>query len=171
MEQINFFLITGFMGAGKTFLGSLAAEKLAIAFVDLDEYIEANTGRAITTIFAESGESCFRKIEHDCLAQLLAAARTPLIIAAGGGLPTYEPSQQLMKLCSVIFLDTPLSAILSRIELLKFARPLLHGLETSQIVTLYNARRQIYLHSADFVVSEETRLIEVIANLTSGAAE
>ena len=56
--------LIGFMGCGKTTVGSMLADELGWDFVDLDDDIEAETGTTITDIFQDRGESEFRRIEH-----------------------------------------------------------------------------------------------------------
>lgn len=62
MKQI--FLV-GYMGAGKTTLGKLLADKLNLEFIDLDHYIENRYHKTVGSIFAEKGEensACLRVI-------------------------------------------------------------------------------------------------------------
>ncbi|MBR4822468.1 MAG: hypothetical protein IKZ71_04895 [Bacteroidales bacterium] len=69
------WVLTGFMGCGKTSIGRLAASLYAgIKFIDLDEEIEKREGRSIPDIFSADGESVFRSIERRTLAELLLAA-------------------------------------------------------------------------------------------------
>ena len=55
--------LTGFMGCGKSSVGRRLSELLCCPFMDLDEIIEARTGRSIPEIFATDGEDAFRKME------------------------------------------------------------------------------------------------------------
>ena len=48
-------VIVGFMGAGKTTVGHLLAEKLGLPFVDADLVIEQRTGRSVREIFEADG--------------------------------------------------------------------------------------------------------------------
>jgi len=43
-------VLVGYMGSGKSTIGSLLANKLAISFIDLDDYLEAEYGMSIKDI-------------------------------------------------------------------------------------------------------------------------
>jgi len=77
-------ILCGLPGSGKTAAGMHLAEMLKIPFVDLDEFVEKQTGRKIKEIFAESGEEHFRNIEADILEKLF-ESDSPRVIALGGG--------------------------------------------------------------------------------------
>jgi shikimate kinase/3-dehydroquinate synthase len=77
-------LLNGFMGAGKSTLGRLVAERAGVPFIDLDDLVEARAGRSIPSLFAESGEPAFRALEAATLRELL-QRRAPQVIALGGG--------------------------------------------------------------------------------------
>lgn len=64
------FLI-GFMGSGKSSIGERLAQRMGWQFVDTDRLIEATHHTTIAQIFAQQGESAFRAIECEVLAQLL----------------------------------------------------------------------------------------------------
>ena len=69
-------VLIGMMGCGKSTVGRLAAEKLGMAFVDTDERIEGDTGRAIPEIFAQEGEAAFRDRESSLLGLVGITGRT-----------------------------------------------------------------------------------------------
>ena len=71
--------LVGMMGAGKSTVGPLVAERLGRPFVDLDEAVAAAAGRSIPAMFAAEGEAGFRRREAAALA---ATAGT----RGGGGL-------------------------------------------------------------------------------------
>jgi len=77
-------ILTGFMGSGKTTVGQLLATKLGLSFVDTDALIEAQDGRPISDIFAQSGAATFRQMETAVALEL--AGRTNLVISSGGRL-------------------------------------------------------------------------------------
>lgn len=82
-------VLTGFMGAGKSDTGAKLAQRLHRPFIDLDRQIETETGKTIRAIFAEEGESGFRRREGEVLEALLDPssfeAKSPPVIATGGG--------------------------------------------------------------------------------------
>ena len=49
-------ILTGFMGVGKTSVGTRLARDLGFVFVDTDELIEADQKITITEIFSNFGE-------------------------------------------------------------------------------------------------------------------
>jgi shikimate kinase/3-dehydroquinate synthase len=75
------FVLTGFMGTGKTTVGRLLAEQLGYDFVDTDRVIEERHG-TIADVFKSMGEEAFRRIERELAAEL--ADRERLVIATGG---------------------------------------------------------------------------------------
>ena len=76
-------ILVGLPGSGKTTVGRRVAEMLAADFTDIDEMVEAQTGRSITAIFAESGEAEFRRLEREAMDHAL--EKPPHLIAAGAG--------------------------------------------------------------------------------------
>jgi thiamine-phosphate diphosphorylase len=75
-------VILGGSGAGKSTVGRLLAQRLGLAFHDLDDVIEAHQGVPVRAIFADLGESAFRALESALLPALLAG---PAVVALGGG--------------------------------------------------------------------------------------
>jgi shikimate kinase len=88
-RSIQNLVLVGFMGTGKSVVGRLAAHHLDFTFLDTDELIENEVGKSIADIFAQQGESAFRKYEQDVVNAL--SARRDTVIAAGGGLAA-DPS-------------------------------------------------------------------------------
>jgi shikimate kinase len=76
-------VLVGMMGAGKSSVGRKLAGKLALAFVDADNEIEAAAGMSIPDIFETRGEAEFRAGEARVIARLLETG--PQVLATGGG--------------------------------------------------------------------------------------
>ncbi len=108
-------VLTGFMGSGKTTVGSLLAERLAWRFLDLDHEIERREGRSVPAIFAESGEAHFRRLEARGLAALLGERR--VVVGLGGGAAENLGNRLLLEQTprtTVIYLCAPLETLLTR---------------------------------------------------------
>ena len=76
-------VLTGFMGSGKTTVGSILADRLGREFIDTDAVIESSSG-PIAGIVAASGWPAFRAMEREVASGL--AGRSGLVIATGGRL-------------------------------------------------------------------------------------
>jgi shikimate kinase len=72
-------VLVGFMGSGKTDAGKLAAARLGMTFVDMDEIIERRHGQTISSIFEAKGETFFRLQERALVREL--ADRQDRVIA------------------------------------------------------------------------------------------
>ena len=112
---MQWFFLVGFMGAGKTTLGSQVAERLALPFFDLDKRIELDAGMSIREIFETEGERGFRKRETTMLRKLIATGPAG-VIATGGGAFTLEENRDIMNEAGVsVWLDVPIDEIVTRI--------------------------------------------------------
>jgi shikimate kinase len=76
-------VLTGFMGTGKTQVGRRLARALGRPFVDIDDLIEAATGKTVAEIFASEGEPHFRTVEREAVGK--ACGVPEAVIATGGG--------------------------------------------------------------------------------------
>ncbi|MDI6803473.1 MAG: shikimate kinase [Bacteroidota bacterium] len=74
---------TGFMAGGKSTIGLIVANTLGYAYTDIDKEIETRSGKKVTEIFAELGESYFRELETQVLSEISKLPRH--VISLGGG--------------------------------------------------------------------------------------
>lgn len=144
--------LTGFMGAGKTMVGRVLAQKLGCEFLDLDYEIEHTSGESIESIFETGGESEFRKRESDILRSI---DKNPAVIATGGGCFIYNRDWMLQN-GKVVYLKVPFETLVSRIGA-ETSRPLWRNAKQ-----LYEEREKIY-ESAHLRV-DGTRDVEAVAN-------
>ena len=83
LRQKQNLILIGMPGAGKTSLGKAAAEKLGRQFFDIDSEIEKRERMTIPKIFTKFGESHFRAIETEVIAEITKTSGA--VIATGGG--------------------------------------------------------------------------------------
>jgi shikimate kinase len=91
-SELNTVVIVGFSGAGKSTAGKKMADRLGMAFVDLDLYIEEKYHTAIPLLFQRYGESAFRTLESAALMEVLSMNDT--VIAVGGGTPCFGDNME-----------------------------------------------------------------------------
>ena len=92
--------LTGFMGSGKTAVGSALADMLGCKFIDLDAEIARRAGRDIPTIFASGGEAEFRAMELETLRAVLkkkGGDEPSLVLSLGGGTVTVPEALRLVR--------------------------------------------------------------------------
>jgi len=164
--RIQMICLAGFMGSGKTTVGTLLARQLAWRFVDLDDRIEESAGLRIPEIFERFGEPAFRQIEADQLRAALGRAvelKESLVLALGGG--TYAQPGALEFLRSagvpVIWLDSPVETLLARCMTMT-DRPLFRD-ETS--FRALHAQRLPSYQQADHRVDSSGEPAEVVAEI------
>lgn len=154
----NIFLV-GFMGVGKTSVGSVLAQKLSYKFVDLDKLIVEQENFSIKDIFSKFGEEYFREIEHKTLETII--NYTDSIIALGGGTFTFERNRNLIQQNGIsIWLNCDLDVILSRLSN-DTLRPLYSN--PKQMQELLNSRLSAY-SQANFTVDVSNLTIDETVN-------
>ena len=157
------FILTGFMAAGKSYIGEKVAQQLNCEFIDLDIYIESNQSKSIKSIINDKGENYFREIETKNFKTLLKKDCNIKIIAVGGGFPLREENQLLLRKYTTIFIDTDFNIILSRLTPDEQAkRPLLANLEPDEIKKLYEKRLTIYINTSNFVAHDINEVFKII---------
>lgn len=112
---IRRIVLTGFMGAGKSTIGPLLAQRLNWEFVDSDRVIESRAGKKVAQIFAQDGEAVFRTIEAEAIRNCW--GREDLVLALGGGAIETESTRDLLAGLEgtyVVFLDAPLDVLVAR---------------------------------------------------------
>jgi shikimate kinase len=118
-SRVQVLCLAGFMGSGKTTIGTLLARQLAWRFVDLDDRIQEAAGLRIPEIFERLGEPAFRQIEADQLRTALGRAleqKESLILALGGGTYAQAGAPEFLRAAGVpvIWLDAALDVLLAR---------------------------------------------------------
>ena len=108
--------LVGFMGAGKSTLGPIVAERLGRHFVSLDAVVEERAGIGVAEIFATRGEEEFRVLEEDAAADVLSRA-DPMVIELGGGAVGSKPTRRLLsERAFSVLLDVEVDEAWRRVE-------------------------------------------------------
>jgi shikimate kinase len=151
------------MGAGKTAVGRLLAERRAAAFLDLDHQVEEVAGLSVREIFERDGEARFRALERESLEATRSVDE--IVIATGGGTIAQPGARAAMADGLVVWLNPPFATITRRIGALgKAERPLFR--DERQAMDLYRLRLDAY-RSADLQVDvgSEEEVEETVARI------
>jgi shikimate kinase len=139
------------MGAGKSTVGRELARRLDYVFLDLDELIARQVGKSVQEIFAELGETEFRKLEREAIRSCEQLTRA--VVALGGGAYVSTENRDLLrKIGRTVWLDCPLEICLKRISGDK-SRPLLG--DEKAMRKLLEQRRTAYAEADQAVQADE----------------
>ncbi|MDX9872553.1 MAG: shikimate kinase [Clostridia bacterium] len=140
--------LIGFMGAGKTLIGQILAQRLQMDFLDTDTVIEKELQTPVPQIFAEKGEPWFRQKEKETVRKLATLENS--VIATGGGV-VLDPENigALRENALIVCLSARPEVICERLKK-DTGRPLLAGEDLLiKINTILAERREKY-RCADF---------------------
>jgi shikimate kinase len=157
--------LIGFMGAGKSAVGKVLAEKLGKQFIELDELLEKRAGKSISRIFAEEGEIAFREKEIETIKEI--AARKDQVISCGGGAVLNKINMDRLKPDSlIIWLMASPEVIWQRTRSQREERPLLKGKNClGDIQQMLRLRKPYYEGAADIIVNTSRLSIERVTEL------
>ncbi|MEX0428666.1 shikimate kinase [Nocardioides sp. DS6] len=154
-------VLIGPMGAGKSTVGRLLAESLAVSLRDTDEDVEAVAGKSVQDLFVDEGEAHFRRLEKAAVAA--AVAEHDGVVSLGGGAVLDPDTQRLLRGHEVVFLRVGLADAVKRVGL-GSGRPLLLGNVRARVKQLLEERAAIYESVATIVVDTDGRTPEDVAD-------
>ncbi|MFV0460058.1 MAG: shikimate kinase [Actinomycetales bacterium] len=149
-------VLVGFMGAGKTTVGHILAERLGVPFLDSDLVIERRQRREIKAIFDSDGEAWFRDLEHETIVDLLAG--DDVVLALGGGATQRVDTRTALRGHTVIYLRVSLDEALARVGRDEF-RPML---QVPDLRGLYERRLPLFDECASITIDTDGRRAEAI---------
>jgi shikimate kinase len=142
-------VLVGPPGAGKTTVGRLLAEHLAVSFRDTDLDIEQAAGKTVAEIFFDDTEERFRELEQAAVSAALSAHAG--VLSLGGGAVLSATTRELLVGHRVGFLNVGLGAAAKRVGLSR-DRPVLALNPRASLHQLLEARLPLYREVASFEV-------------------
>ncbi len=162
------FLI-GYMGAGKTTVGRLLAEKLQLSFIDLDIFIEKRYNKTVREIFIEKGEEKFREIETKALQEI--SDFEDVVISTGGGAPCFNDNILKMNQSGItIYLKVSPVELTKRLDSCKHSRPIIKDKSTEELecfIVENLEKRDFFYNQAKIIFDAE----EIDANVEQSVEE
>jgi shikimate kinase len=172
-NTVEQMVLTGFMGAGKTTAGPLAATELRLPFFDTDTWMEEELGINVPDLVSKD-LATFRQLEADTLREILRYERG--IIATGGGIVSTEVGrlalgQARLVGIPVVWLNLPFDETARRVALDPGrARPLFADITSAK--KRYDERTPLYeetaTHTVDAFRSPEEVATELVRIATRG---
>ncbi|KAG8850054.1 3-dehydroquinate dehydratase (3-dehydroquinase) [Tulasnella sp. 330] len=90
-------VLIGMRGAGKTYIGKLAASALGRKFTDVDEYLEQKTKTGVKEFVETHGWPAFREVELEVLRQVFSSNPTGAVLSLGGGIVETPAAREVIK--------------------------------------------------------------------------
>ena len=153
-------ILTGFMGVGKTSVGTGLAKDVGYQFVDTDMLIEADQKMSVTEIFATKGEPFFRQVESRVIGEVL--QRESQVVSTGGGAVLRDSNREAFKKAGfVVCLTARPEVIFERVRH-ETHRPLLRTEDPlAKIGELLESRAPFYAQ-ADAVIDTSEKSVEAV---------
>lgn len=155
-------VLMGFMGAGKSTVGYMLAEKLSLPFVDIDILIEHRTSRRVRDIFTEDGEAEFRRLEHETVVEVLSGPDA--VVALGGGALQHPGTREALRNVTAVHLEVTYEEAILRIGN-DDLRPMM---ARPDIRDVYDRRLGVYREAADLSVKTDLRRPEEVVEELAG---
>jgi XRE family aerobic/anaerobic benzoate catabolism transcriptional regulator len=149
--------LIGLRGAGKSTLGAKLAKRLDVPFIELDRVIEQECGVTLSVIFDLYGQSGFRRLERQCLEQIL--ERHPrFVLATGGSLVSEHATfERLLAACFTVWLRATPEDHMQRVIAQGDMRPMAENRESmADLRRILSVREPLY-GAADIAVETSGR--------------
>lgn len=160
-HQMKNIVLIGMPGCGKSTIGTLLADRLGRKFVDADAETIALAGKPIPEIFAQEGETAFRRWESTALEAL--GKQSGLVIATGGGCVTQKRNYSALHQNGVIvWMERNLSLLPTD------GRPLS---QANRLEDMYAVRNPMYAAFADIRVENAGNPEETVNAILSQLEE
>jgi shikimate kinase len=157
-------ILTGFMGVGKTSVGTQLAKDLGFTFVDTDKLIEADQDLGITAIFEKFGEPYFREVEARIVQEVMQGESQ--VVSTGGGAVIRDTNREAFKKAGfVACLTARPEVIFDRIKH-EAHRPLLRTPDPlAKIRELLDSRAKFYAQADAVIDTSEKSVDDVIREI------
>jgi shikimate kinase len=141
--MVDRVILVGMMGAGKTTVGRLLADRLQWGYLDSDAQVMASTGSSVPELFAERGEEAFRAEESRVLAEALSSPE-PVVVSAAAGVVLLPGNRDLLQRSGVVVWLRADPRVLARRVGKGEGRPLLGDQPAARLADLYEVRKPLY---------------------------
>ena len=153
--------LVGFMGAGKTTLGTEVAERLGRRLVDLDRELERAMRRSIPELFEERGEVEFRVLEAEATLSALTDGGPAVLALGGGAVETPRIRRALGEHALTVYVDVDPGTAWDRVR--RSDRPLARDEESFR--SLHERRQPLYHECANVTATSADEVVLAAAGI------
>ena len=136
-------VLVGMMASGKSSIGKVISKSMNIPFLDIDKEIEFHEKRSIKSIFKNSGERYFRKLESKIIIENLGEKKSSVIALGGGGFLNATVRKNINEKSISVWLDVSIETIITRVKKNQ-NRPLIEEKSDEEIKKIYEKRLKYY---------------------------
>jgi XRE family aerobic/anaerobic benzoate catabolism transcriptional regulator len=168
--------LVGLRGAGKSTLGTILAEHLGCAFIELDRMIEQEYGASLPLLIEMSGLATFRRYERACLERVITKYDAAVIATAGGIVSSPETYALLLRRTHTVWIKARPEEHMSRVMEQGDFRPMAQNRAAmADLVAILDARRADYARaeteldtSGDSLEKSFGKLLKIATRLVNG---
>ena len=136
-------VLVGMMASGKSSIGKVLSKTMNIPFLDIDKEIEFHEKRSIKSIFENSGERYFRKLESKIIIKNLKEKKSTVIALGGGAFLNAAVRKNVNEKSISVWLDVNIESIITRVKKNQ-NRPLVEKKSDEEIKKIYEKRLKYY---------------------------
>lgn len=155
-------VLIGFMGSGKTSVGTDLSTLLEMQLIDTDDIIIENSGISVNEIFNAYGEVGFRRLETEAIESLRNRENT--IISCGGGVVLNPENIDLLKNNGrIVWLKVSPEETYKRL-LGDTSRPLLkNNFSLERLSEILESRLPLYKNASDITIDTDGKSVQEVA--------
>lgn len=165
MRIVDNIILIGMPASGKSTVGKLLAEALAMDFVDVDKVIETREGGQLQAVLDRLGLEDFLDAERDAICSL--DCRNTVVAPGGSCVYRQQAVEHMRALGTVVYLQLSLEEIVARLNNLATRGVALAPGQT--LADLYAFRTPLYETCAHITVSADGRSPEETVEIVKQA--
>lgn len=156
----NRVCLVGLRGAGKSTLGRMVGQSLAVPFVELNEEIESQSGMPVAEVMALYGAEGYRKLEAQALSRIVSNHEKVVLAVAGGIVAEPETYTYLLTHFHTVWVKTSPGEHMSRVRAQGDERPMAGNPEAMEQLRSILTSREVQYQKAQEVLDTSGRSVE-----------